>query len=179
MLTAHYRNPINFSDELLKQADNSLSRIDNGVRNGIFALGNAQEGALSQEEKETIEQFRQRFIEKMDDDFNTADGITVLFDMVRELNQAMAAGNVKKALLEQYLSLFQELGDVLGIHFTDASGETEDGLTDEEVNALIEERANARKSKNFARADEIRNELHEKGIILEDTPQGVRWHRKA
>lgn len=179
MLTAHYRNPINFSNELLKQAENSLSRIDNGVRNATFACVNALEDPLTTEEKETIEQFRQRFIEKMDDDFNTADGITVLFDMVRELNQAMAAGNVKKELLESYLSLFQEFGDILGIHFSDIGKEAEDGLTDQAVNDLIEERANARKSKNFARADEIRNELQEKGIILEDTPQGVRWHRKA
>ena len=179
MLTAHYRNPINFSDELLKQAENSLSRIDNGVRNATFALANAQEGPVSAEEIEIIEQFRHRFIEKMDDDFNTADGITVLFDMVRELNQAMVAGDVKKELLEHYLNLFQELGEVLGINLTHTAEETSDGLTDQEVNELIEERTNARKNKDFARADEIRNELQEKGIILEDTPQGVRWHRKA
>jgi len=179
MLTAHYRNPINFSDELLKQAENSLSRIDNGVRNATFALANAEEGSLSAEERESIEQFRQRFIEKMDDDFNTADGITVLFDMVRELNQVMAAGHVKKELLENYLTLFREIGEVLGLSFAEQNEVGEDGLTDQEIEALIEERTMARKNKNYARADEIRNQLQEKGIILEDTPQGVRWHRKA
>lgn len=179
MLTAHYRNPINFSDDLLKQGENGLNRIDTAVRNLTFALSVAPEGTVDESEKASVEPFRQRFIEKMDDDFNTADGITVLFDMVREVNQLMAAGPVKKQLLQGYLNLFQELGGVLGIDFTGLQEGGADGLSDEEIDALIEERTTVRKERNFARADEIRNQLQENGIVIEDTAQGVRWHRKG
>lgn len=179
MLTAHYRNPINFSDELLKQAENSLERIDTAVRNAIFALSVAPEGITPEKEKVITEQFRERFINKMDDDFNTADGITVLFDMVREVNQVITEGTANKGTLKAYLDLFQEFGKILGLDFAGSSINESCGLTDEVIEALIEERARSRKERNFSRADEIRNELQEKGIVLEDTPQGARWHRKA
>lgn len=177
MLSAHYRNPINFSDELLQQAANGLNRIDTAVRNLIHRLASAVEEAATEEEKQQIEKFRAQFIEEMDDDFNTADAITVLFDIVREVNQMMAGGTLKKELILLYQSLFAELGEVLGISFGQAEAKAE-GPSDEEINGLVEERTQARKDKNFARADEIRNQLQGLGIILEDTPQGVRWHRK-
>jgi cysteinyl-tRNA synthetase len=177
MLSAHYRNPINFSDELLQQAANSLGRIDTCVRNLKHHLISAANEVTTEEEKQRLDAFRKRFIEEMNNDFNTADAITVLFDIVREVNQFMAGSAVKKELAEAYLSLFAELGDVLGISFGEAEASVT-GPSDEEINALIEERTLARKEKNFARADEIRNQLQEMGIVLEDTPQGIRWHRK-
>jgi cysteinyl-tRNA synthetase len=176
MLSAHYRNPINFSDELLQQAANSLERIDTAVRNLTHYVKSAGAQTVTEEEQQ-ISVFRQRFIEKMNDDFNTADAITVLFDMVRESNQLMSGGLLKKELAKAYLSLFAEFGDVLGISFGEAESSVS-GPSDEEIDTLIEERTQARKEKNFARADEIRNQLQEMGIVLEDTPQGVRWHRK-
>ncbi|MED4731840.1 cysteine--tRNA ligase [Aneurinibacillus migulanus] len=177
MLSAHYRNPINFSDELLQQATNSFMRIDTAVRNLTHYLSSAGSEAVTDEQMQRIDSFRQRFIEEMDNDFNTADAITVLFDIVREVNQSMAGSTLKRELAEAYIALFAELGDVLGISFGEVDASV-DGPSDEEINALVEERIQARKDKNFARADEIRNQLQELGIILEDTPQGVRWHRK-
>ncbi|AMA74473.1 cysteine--tRNA ligase [Aneurinibacillus thermoaerophilus] len=177
MLGAHYRNPINFSDALLRQAANALERIDTAVRNLKHHLDSAVDEAATEEEKQRVDSFRQRFIEEMDNDFNTADAITVLFDMVREVNQMMAANVLRKEIGAAYLALFAELGDVLGITFGEAE-QNMSGPSDEEINTLIEERAQARKVRNFARADEIRNRLQEMGIIIEDTPQGTRWHRK-
>ncbi|MMZ46878.1 Cysteine--tRNA ligase [compost metagenome] len=177
MLSAHYRNPINFSDELLQQATNSFMRIDTAVRNLKHYLSSAGSETVTDEQMQRIASFRQRFIEEMDNDFNTADAITVLFDIVREVNQSMAGSTLKRELTEAYIALFAELGDVLGIPFGEVDASV-DGPSDEEINALVEERIQARKDKNFARADEIRNQLQELGIILEDTPQGVRWHRK-
>lgn len=177
MLSAHYRNPINFSDELLQQATNSFMRIDTAVRNLKHYLSSAGSETVTDEQMQRIASFRQRFIEEMDNDFNTADAITVLFDIVREVNQSMAGSTLKRELSEAYIALFAELGDVLGIPFGEVDALV-DGPSDEEINAMVEERIQARKDKNFARADEIRNQLQELGIILEDTPQGVRWHRK-
>lgn len=177
MLSAHYRNPINFSDELLQQATNSFMRIDTAVRNLKHYLSSVESGAMTDEQIQQIDSYRQRFVEEMNNDFNTADAITVLFDIVREVNQSMVGNMLKKELAEAYLTLFAELGDVLGIPFGETDVST-DGPSDEEINALVEERIQARKDKNFSRADEIRNQLQELGIILEDTPQGVRWHRK-
>jgi cysteinyl-tRNA synthetase len=178
MLSGHYRNPINFSRDLIMQAANSVGRIDNSVRNLQYRLGSAVEGELDAEEQNALQTFRDRFIEEMDDDFNTADAITVLFDAVREANQALTRRVVKKSFIEAYLSLFAELGGVLGIEFG-ADNSREKGSSDEEIEALITERSRARREKDFVRADEIRGQLTEMGIVLEDTPQGIRWHRKA
>lgn len=177
LLSAHYRNPVNFSKDLIQQATNSLERIDTAVRNLKHRLDSAVAGDLDAAEQEKIEAFRRRFVEEMDNDFNTADAITVLFDMVREGNRLIASEEVAKAALEAYLVLFVEFGDVLGLAFGESEAAVE-GPSDEEIDALIAERGQARKDRNFARADEIRNQLQELGIVLEDTPQGVRWHRK-
>ncbi|WP_027415309.1 cysteine--tRNA ligase [Aneurinibacillus terranovensis] len=177
MLSAHYRNPINFSKELIQQAVNSITRIDNAVRNLKHRKETAVDGEMTAEERQILERFRQTFIEEMDNDFNTADGITVLFDMVRETNQILTAPAVKRSLIQAYLSLFDEFGGVLGFTFGEAE-ENGRGPSDEDVEKLIVERGEARKNRNFARADEIRDQLQQMGIVLEDTPQGVRWHRK-
>ncbi|WCN37745.1 cysteine--tRNA ligase [Aneurinibacillus uraniidurans] len=177
LLSAHYRNPVNFSKDLIQQATNSLERIDTAVRNLKHRMDSAVIGDLDAAEQEKIEVFRRRFVEEMDNDFNTADAITVLFDMVREGNRLIASEEVAKAALEAYLALFAEFGDVLGLVFGESEAAVE-GPSDEEIDALIAERGQARKDRNFARADEIRNQLQELGIVLEDTPQGVRWHRK-
>lgn len=177
LLSAHYRNPVNFSKELIQQATNSLERIDTAVRNLEHRLDSAAEGIVNAEERAKLDTFRNRFVEEMDNDFNTADAITVLFDMVREANRLIASDSVVKAELEAYLALFAEFGNVLGVVPGEAEAVSE-GPSDGEIDALIAERAQARTDRNFTRADEIRNQLQELGIVLEDTPQGVRWHRK-
>ncbi|BAU26142.1 cysteinyl-tRNA synthetase [Aneurinibacillus soli] len=177
LLSAHYRNPVNFSKDLIQQATNSLERIDTAVRNLKHRLDSAVAGTMDAEEQAKLNAFRGRFVEEMDNDFNTADAITVLFDMVREANRLIASEDATKAVLEAYLALFTEFGDVLGIAFGESDVVAE-GPSDEGIDALIVERGQARKDRNFVRADEIRNQLQELGIVLEDTPQGVRWHRK-
>jgi len=176
MLSGHYRGPINFSDEMLKQAANGLERIRTAYANVLHRLPTArpdEPNGLAEQQAALLERLRQEFIAAMDDDFNTANAITVLFELAREANLYLRQQNVGRQQLEAYRRLFLELADVLGLVLEDA-----DELLDEEVEALIAERAAARKARNFARADEIRNLLAARGIILEDTPQGVRWRRK-
>lgn len=120
-----------------------------------------------------LEAIRDKFYAKMSDDFNTPDAITAMFELVHEANSAMASPSVSPALLRRMDGLFQEMDGILGI----LPAETEE-LLDEEIEKLIQERTEARKAKNFQRADEIRDLLNERGIVLEDTPQGVRWKRK-
>lgn len=163
MLSAHYRSPINFSDELLKQAENSLTRIDRCVENLEFII--ASKDSVNKEDFAT---YKDKFIQAMDDDLNTADAISVIFELIKEVNTKI--NDMDKASCENALNLIKELMEVLGI-----LKEEEKGLLDSEIEALIEERNQARKDKNFARADEIRDSLKEKGIVLEDTPQGVKW----
>ena len=127
--------------------------------------------ALCAEFLKTLEDRREQFITAMDDDLNTADGIAAIFDLVRDINTFTAQPRTKEAL-EAAAKLFDELTDVMGIVYN----RKQDNL-DDEIEALIEERQQARKSRNFARADEIRDMLKAQGIVLEDTPQGVKWHR--
>lgn len=176
MLQGHYRNPINFSDELLEQAANSLERMKTAYHNLGHRLETAREeepNGQAEQQAQIINDLRNRFIKEMDDDLNTANAITVLFEVVKEANQYMTSQNVGVKEIRAYKELLLELTDVLGLVL-----EQDEELLDSDIDALIVERTEARASRNFARADEIRDLLAAKGIVLEDTPQGVRWRRK-
>ena len=174
MLSAHYRSPLNFSAELMEAAKNGLERIRTCVSNLDFLLEKAQTEAMSTGEKELADQaaeFEKKFDEAMDDDFNTADAISAIFELVKFANT-----NVNEASSAAFIGALKDeivkLTDICGL--TMESG-TE--ILDSEIESLIAERQEARKAKNFARADEIRDILTEKGIILEDTREGVKWKR--
>ena len=168
MISSHYRSPINYSTDILDQGKNALDRLYTCRDNLDFALKNANvEGSVP----EFLEKYKNEFITAMDDDLNTADAIGVLFSMVREINTMVAEG-AGKAAIEAAIKLFDELTGVLGLVYNRNTADL-----DAEVEALIEERTNARKARDFARADAIRDQLKEMGIVLEDTPQGVKWSR--
>jgi cysteinyl-tRNA synthetase len=176
MLSSHYRNPINFSQDLMEQAKNSLERL----YNGLYSMEHLEKGALEKNLNEDQERYLQKlniykkeFIEAMDDDFNTADAIACLFNIVREYNMNINEKSPLK-LIKETKELLLDLGNVLGL-FRKFSDET---LLDEEIEQKIKERQEARKAKNYALADKIRDELKAQGIILEDTPSGVRWKRQ-
>jgi len=176
MLSTHYRNPLNFTDEGLKQAQNGVERIANCKANLEHVLKNVPAGSAEDADSgalERVEAIRNEFYAKMADDFNTPDAITAMFELVNEANGAMASGAAPVGLLRRMEEILQEMDSILGI-----LPEGNDELLDEEVERLIQERTEARKARNFARADEIRDTLVSLGIILEDTPQGVRWKRK-
>ncbi len=173
MIASHYRSPINYNVEVIEQNVRALERLYT-CRDGIeFTMKNA-EGTLREEEYETITAFdkrREQFIAAMDDDLNTADGISALFELARDINIAMTK-NPSKELCQIALTRFMELADVLGLLYV----KKEDSL-DSQVEELIEQRTAARKAKNFAEADRIRDLLKDMGIVLEDTAQGVKWHK--
>ncbi|NOV00504.1 cysteine--tRNA ligase [Paenibacillus planticolens] len=174
MLSAHYRNPLNFSDESLKQAANALERIQNANDNLKHRLATASVASeVEADLKDRVAAIANQFVEKMNDDFNTPDAITAVFDLVAEANLYLQQERVNAAALQVFLDQLQVFDQTLGILSKQA-----DELLDEEIENLIVERTEARKSKNWARADEIRDLLTEKGIFLEDTPQGIRWRRK-
>ena len=176
MLMSHYRSPLNYSGEILVQAQNALERLATAKSNLEFFKKNGVDGSMSESESEfavSLERFRERFIEVMDDDLNTADAVAVVFELVREINAAVSpSANPTKALAEACDKLFSELADVLGLPIS----KEEDSL-EAEIEELIEQRQAARKAKNFAEADRLRDLLKERGIILKDTPQGVKWER--
>ena len=168
MVSCQYRSPINYSAEVIEQAKNSLERLYTCRDNIDFALKNAADGG---EIPAFIEQRKQEFTDAMEDDLNTADALAAVFMLVRDINTAISAGAGKKAL-EAFAEVFDELTGVLGLVY---NRRTE--TLDSEIEALIEKRTEARKNKDFKTADEIRDKLKEMGIILEDTPQGVKWTR--
>ena len=174
MLSAHYRSPLNFSAELMESAAQGLKRIKTAVENLSCLIGNAEDKDLSPEETQglkTAEDFVNKFNEVMDDDLNTADAISTVFELMRHANTT-ANENSSKKYLSGIKEIIVRLMDILGLE-AEAGSE----LLDEEIEKLIEERNEARKSKNFKRADEIRDQLKEAGIILEDTRAGVKWKR--
>ena len=164
MLSAHYRSPINFSDELMGQAKTGLDRLYN-------CLDRLETSAPLGTVPKEVMQYKEKFISAMDDDLNTADAISALFEMARCVN-TLLDGGLDDGARAATAALMRELGSVLGV-----LGGRADAVLDSEVEALIEERQAARKAKNFARADEIRDELLAKGIILEDTREGVKWKK--
>ena len=174
MLSAHYRSPLNFSAELMEASRNGLERIVNAAENLKFLSGNAKTEDMTEKEKtdlEKTEDFVKAFEAAMDDDFNTADAIASIFDLVKYCNTT-ADGNSSREYTEKLLSVLQKLADVMGLIVN-----KKEEILDEDIEALIEERQAARKAKDFARADQIRDELAGKGIILEDTREGVKWKR--
>ena len=174
MLSAHYRSPLNFSAELMEAAKNGLERILTAVSNLNFLLSKAEDREMTEAEKKLLEEakvYTARFDEAMDDDFNTADAIAAIFELVKFIN-TNTDGESSKAYLSALHEQIRELSDVCGL-IVDQKEE----MLDADIEKLIEERQVARKAKDFARADAIRNELLEKGIVLEDTREGVKWKR--
>lgn len=175
MISGHYRTQINFTVEVLDSAKASLERMYNALNilNGYLSNETVE---IREEEKQVVEElnrFKERFIEKMDDDFNTADAISVIFELIREVNIKINETSSQK-LVKYALDLLTELGSPLGIMQNPLGGSLE-----EEIEKLIQERNDARKNRDFALADKIRNDLMEQGIVLEDTPNGVRWTRRS
>lgn len=175
MISGHYRTQINFTIELLDSAKASLERMYNALTRLNGYLSTASEEVQPEDEmvKSSLLAYKERFVEKMDDDFNTADAISVIFELIRDVNIKINE-NSSKALITFAMELLRDLGSPLGILQNSVGGTLE-----EEIEALIEKRNEARKNRDFATADKIRNDLAAEGIILEDTPSGVRWSRKS
>ncbi|WP_129599422.1 cysteine--tRNA ligase [Anaerophilus nitritogenes] len=171
LLSAQYRNPINFSRELMEQGKSGLERLYH-AKNNLSHLLDHTKGNMSEEEKEIFkgyEKYKEKFISSMDDDLNTADAIASVFELVKELNSTMNIDHSKEFIQKSY-DLFMELVGVLGLL------QKEEKSLDEEIEKLVHDRQEARKNKDYALADKIRDDLKLRGIILEDTPQGVKWH---
>lgn len=174
MLSAHYRSPLNFSEELMEAAGSGYERIVNGVGNLNYLLENSKSDKISEEEQALLkeaESYRVKFEQAMEDDFNTADALAAIFELVKFANSHADAeksapflGSLKEEILK--------LSDICGLIV-----EKKPELLEEDIEAMIKERQEARKAKNFGRADEIRKELLDRGIILEDTREGVKWKR--
>lgn len=169
LLSGHYRNPINFSDTLMEQAKAGLARMQNAKENLKHLIANG-DGTMTDAEKDTLagyDQYRQEFIAAMDDDLNTADAISAIFELITAINTAVKDG-ASKEFAGKSLDVLMELASVVGLLQKDG-----EAVIDDDVQALVNERQEARKAKNFARADEIRDLLKARGITLKDTPQGV------
>lgn len=176
LLATQYRNPVNFSDTVLEQAKAGLERLTNARDNAEFILGNLDDSSLRDEEKDLaagLDKYRDRFIEAMDDDLNTADAISVIFELAKFMNTNISDQSSKE-FVQLNLDIFNELTGVLNI--ANKSVEEDDTLS-QKVEDLIAKRAQAKKEKNFALADQIRDELAAMGIAIEDTRQGVKWKR--
>lgn len=173
MLSVHYRNPINFAQDLVEAAKSGLDRIRTSYTNVEHRLtSSASLGENSEQWLEKISQIKVDFENAMNDDFNTANAVSALFELSHIANVYLNEANTDKEVLQAILTMFDTIGNVLGIHI-----KVEAGLLDEEIEALIEERNQARKNRDFARSDEIRDQLLGMDIVLEDTRQGTRWKR--
>ena len=171
LISSHYRSPINYSLEIIEQCKSALERLYTCRESLDFAIKNAKNDIEDDEELlKLIEKRHQQFISAMDDDLNTADGLAAIFDLVKDINTRILDKQVSKNVCEAAAKLFDELCDVLGLLYNRKSNDL-----DSEIEALIAERQEARKNKDWATADRIRDELKARGIILKDTPQGVTW----
>lgn len=174
MATTQYRRPIRYSEATLKDAANNLQRLKTAYENANFRLATAQVDLTCDEEKlAELAELENRFVAEMDDDFNAANGITVVYELAKWLNTYAEKNEVSQVVLNAAIKKLQDWLAVFGIRFT------RDELLDEEIEKLIAQRIEARQNKDFARSDEIRDQLKEQGIILEDTAQGTRWRREV
>ena len=175
LISSHYRSPINYSVDIIEQCKASLVRLYNCRESLDFALKNAVDTVPADAEdiKKALDARREQFIKVMDDDLNTADAISAVFELVKDINTKVITDAPSKELVEYATNLFDELTGVLGLVY---NRKTES--LDDEIEKLIEARTQARKDRNWAEADRIRDELKAQGIVLEDTPQGVKWHRE-
>ena len=174
MLSGHYRIQINFTKELLDSATASMERLYNCINNLVNLKEEVNKKTINNEEQDylkSLDKYRERFVEKMDDDFNTADAISVLFDLTKDINNNINI-NSSVELCEKAEALIRELGNPLGILQNRMKKDLET-----EIQELIDKRQQARKDKDFALADKIRDDLKNRNIVLEDTPQGVRWKK--
>ena len=175
LISAQYRSPINYSTDIIEQCISALNRLYTCRDSLDFELKNAPDAAHDGDKAiiDGFDKYREQFISAMDDDLNTADAIASIFELVRDINTNVVGKTPSKALVEGAIAMFDELTGVLGLVY---NRKTE--TLDSDVEALIEARTNARKEKNWAEADRIRDQLKEMGIVLEDTAQGVEWHRE-
>ncbi|MBR5190557.1 MAG: cysteine--tRNA ligase [Clostridia bacterium] len=175
LISSHYRSPINYSVDIIEQCKASLVRLYNCRESLDFALKNATDVVVenADEIKAKLNSRKDQFVAAMDDDLNTADAITAIFELVKDINTTVITDAPSKELVELSVTLFDELTGVLGLVY---NRKTES--LDDEIEKLIEARTQARKDRNWAEADRIRDELKAQGIVLEDTPQGVKWHRE-
>lgn len=173
MISSHYRSPINFSEEIIMQCKSALERLYNFKENLLFAIKNSSNNSDSENTLFDANLYKNKFIDAMDDDLNTADALGIIFEMVKDVNLnilSKSSGNTKT--LSDILNLFNELTSILGILY---KGENSGNISKEEIENLIEKRNNARKEKNWKLADEIRDELKNKNVIIEDTPSGTKY----
>ena len=175
LISAQYRSPINYSTDIIEQCIAALNRLYTCRDSLDFELKNAADAEHYGDKAiiDGFDKYREQFISAMDDDLNTADAIASIFELVRDINTNVVGKTPSKALVEGAIAMFDELTGVLGLVY---NRKTE--TLDSDVEALIEARTNARKEKNWAEADRIRDQLKEMGIVLEDTAQGVKWHRE-
>ncbi len=173
MISCQYRSPINYSFDAIEQCRASLNRLYTCRDNLDFALKNAEEGEATEGIRDIINAKRDKFISAMDDDLNTGEAIGALFELVKEINTGVIDGKAPKGDVEYAIKVFDDLTGVLGLLYE----RKEEKSLDDEIESLINQRNEARKSKNWAEADRIRDELKAQGIVLEDTAQGVKWHR--
>ena len=175
LISAQYRSPINYSTDIIEQCIAALNRLYTCRDSLDFELKNAADAEHDGDKAiiDGFDKYREQFISAMDDDLNTADAIASIFELVRDINTNVVGKTPSKALVEGAIAMFDELTGVLGLVY---NRKTE--TLDSDVEALIEARTNARKEENWAEADRIRDQLKEMGIVLEDTAQGVKWHRE-
>jgi len=173
LISSHYRSPINYSLEIIEQCKSALERLYTCRESLDFALKNAKDIPDDEELIKKLNSHREQFITAMDDDLNTADGVAAVFELVKDINTSILDKEVSKNVCQTAAAVFDELCDVLGILYNRKNNDV-----DSDVEALIEERQQARANKDWATADRIRDELKAKGIILKDTPQGVTWTKE-
>lgn len=173
LISSHYRSPINYSLEIIEQCKSALERLYTCRESLDFALKNAKDIPDDEELIKKLNSHREQFITAMDDDLNTADGVAAVFELVKDINTSILDKEASKNVCQTAAAVFDELCDVLGILYNRKNNDV-----DSDIEALIEERQQARANKDWATADRIRDELKAKGIILKDTPQGVTWTKE-